>query len=89
MSLGQRTSPMRIRLTDERRERLVRAIQVLFLDEFDETLSDFKSEQILDFFVRELGAPVYNQAIRDAHTFLREKLVDLEGEFYEPESEEH
>jgi uncharacterized protein (DUF2164 family) len=36
--------------------------------------------------VKELGPPVYNQAIRDAHAFVQDKLLDLEGEFYEPES---
>ena len=30
-------------------------------------------------------APVYDKKIRDAHDFLEEKLVDLSGEFYEPE----
>ena len=54
----------------------------------NETLSDFKAGQLLDFFVRELGPPVYNQAIRDAHGFVRDKLEDLEGEFYEPDDTE-
>ena len=48
-------------------------------------MSDSQAEQLLEFFVKELGAPVYNQAIRDAHGFIQEKLTDLEGEFYEPE----
>lgn len=77
--------PMRIKLTAERRERMVRAIQKYFGERFDEPISPFKAEQLLDFFVRELGPPVYNQAIRDAHAFVQEKLTDLEGEFYEPD----
>ena len=79
---------MRIRLTDDRRERMLIAIQRWFRSEFDEELSDFKAGQLLDFFVRELGPPVYNQAIRDAHGFVRNKLEDLEGEFYEPDDPE-
>ena len=71
---------MRIRLDGDRRERMIRSIQGYFDEHFDETLSDFRAEQILDFFVRELGPPVYNQAIRDAHAFIQDKLVDLEGE---------
>jgi uncharacterized protein (DUF2164 family) len=78
---------MRIQLSGERRERVVRAMQRFFADRFDQTLSPFQAEQILDFFVLELGAPVYNQAIRDAHGFIQDKLVDLEGEFYEPEEQ--
>jgi uncharacterized protein (DUF2164 family) len=80
-----KTSRMRIELTDERRERIVRSIRQFFHDRLDQDLSEFQAGEILDFFVGELGAPVYNQAIRDAHAFLEEKLTDLEGEFYEPE----
>jgi len=48
-------------------------------------LSDFQAHRLIDFFLRHLGAPVYNQAIQDARTFLQTKLDDLDGEFYEPE----
>jgi uncharacterized protein (DUF2164 family) len=76
---------MRIRLTDERRARMLRSIRGFFADQLDQEIGDFAAGRILDFFVKELGAPVYNQAIQDARTFLHEKLEDLEGEFYEPE----
>lgn len=78
--------PMRIRLQDERRTRLIDAVKQFFAESFDETLSDFRAEQIIDFFVRELGPPVYNQAIRDAHAFMQERLTDLEGDLYEPDA---
>lgn len=81
-------SPMRIRLTDERRARVLTSMKKYFAESFDEEISDFRAEQLLEFFVRELGPAVYNQAIRDAHSFFEEKLVDLEGEFYEPEASE-
>jgi len=77
--------PMRIRLTEERRERIVRALQNYFSAELERDLSEFQAGVVLDFFVRELGAPVYNQAIQDARGFVQEKLADLEGEFYEPD----
>ena len=76
---------MRIRLTDERRARMLRSIDKFYAERFDEPIGELRAEMLLDFFVKELGAPVYNQAIRDAHGFIQEKLVDLEGEFYEPE----
>lgn len=79
--------PMRIRLDDERRERIVHRLRQLVRERFDEDLSAFRAEALVDFFVKELGAPVYNQAIRDAHGYFGERLADLEGEFYEPESE--
>lgn len=78
-------SPMRIKLSDERRERLVAAIRQFSSEEFDQSLSDFQANRLLDFLIRHLGAPVYNQAIQDARAFFQEKLEDLDGEIYEPE----
>ena len=78
-------SPMRIRLSAERRADLLLAIKQYFAAEFDEPLSDFRAEGLLDFFMRELGPPVYNQGVRDAAGFVQAKLADLEGEVYEPD----
>ena len=78
-------SPMRIALSDERRSQLVSAVRRFLAGELETDFSDFQAQRLLDFFVRHLGAPVYNQAIQDARAFLHEKLSDLEGEFYEPE----
>ena len=79
-------SPMRIRLSRERRERLLRTVKEYFAAEFDEPLSDFRAERLLEFFVRELGPPIYNQGVRDAASFMQEKLGDIDGEIYEREN---
>lgn len=78
---------MRIELSDERRARLVADIQKLFSDELDDDIGELRAGLVLDFFVKNLGPPVYNQAIRDAHGFIQEKLADLEGDFYESDGE--
>jgi uncharacterized protein (DUF2164 family) len=77
---------MRIRLSDERRKTLLRSINQYFEEHFDEPISDFRAQGLLDFFVRELGPPVYNQGVRDAASYVQEKLTDIEGEVYERES---
>jgi uncharacterized protein (DUF2164 family) len=77
---------MRIRLSPERRAGLLRAIKEHFSAEFDEPLSDFRAEGLLDLFVRELGPPVYNQGVRDASSYMQQKLGDIEGEVSERES---
>lgn len=82
-SLMPHQSPMRIRLSPERRASLLRAIKQYFSAEFDDSLSDFRAEGLLEFFVRELGPPVYNQGVRDASSFMQEALADIEGEVYE------
>ena len=76
---------MRIELSGEGRNRIVRSVRRFLDEQLDLELSDFQAERVVDFFVKELGAPVYNQAIRDAHRFIEEKLADLDAEFYEPE----
>jgi uncharacterized protein (DUF2164 family) len=78
-------SLVRIRLSPERRATLLHAIRQHFAAEFDEPLSDFRAEGLLDFFVRELGPSVYNQGVRDASSYLQEKLADIDGEIYERE----
>jgi uncharacterized protein (DUF2164 family) len=77
--------PMRIRLSQERRDRLVAELRGLVSREFDRELSDFQARRLVEFFLRHLGAPVYNQAVQDVRGALQEKLDDLDGEFYEPE----
>jgi uncharacterized protein (DUF2164 family) len=76
---------MRIALSDERRSELISEVRRFLAREYEVELSEFQARGLLAFFVRQLGAPVYNQAIQDARKFLQEKLTDLEGEFYEPE----
>ena len=85
MPQAERDRPMRIRLAPERRDRLVSQLRAVFSREFDSDLSEFQAKRLVDFFVRHLGAPVYNQAIQDARAAVQAKLDDLEGEFYEPE----
>ncbi len=76
---------MRIKLSEERRDRVIRSTKEFFAETFDDELSDYRAQRIVDFFTKELGPPVYNQAIRDAYGFIQDKLSDLEGEFYEPD----
>jgi uncharacterized protein (DUF2164 family) len=85
MATDRSRYPMRIKLTDERRALVLLSVKRLFAEQFDEEISDFRAEGLLDFFVKNLGPPVYNQAIRDALGFMQDKMMDLEGEFYEPE----
>lgn len=77
---------MRIRLAPDRRAALLRALKEHVAAQFEEPLSDFRAEGLLDFFVRELGPPVYNQGVRDAAAFLQAKLADIEGDIYELET---
>jgi len=76
---------MHIRLSDERKVDILRRLTEMYARDFDEDLSTFRAAQILSFFVRALGPPVYNQAIQDARKFMAERLDDLDATFYEAE----
>ena len=73
---------MEISLNDERRSEFLNALQALFAEEFDETLSEFRADAILNLFLNTLGPAVYNQAVQDVRNHLQTKLDDLDGEVY-------
>jgi uncharacterized protein (DUF2164 family) len=81
----QSDSAARIELTDDRRARLLAAIRTRAEEIFDEPVSEFRAQALLDLFLREVGPSVYNQGVRDASAYMQEKLTDLEAEVYEPE----
>ncbi|MEO1028912.1 MAG: DUF2164 domain-containing protein [Pseudomonadota bacterium] len=77
---------MKIELAPERLENLRRQVQRLFAEEFDETLSDFKADAILEAVIAAAGPSIYNQAVQDARAFMQTRLDDLDGEVYIDES---
>ena len=74
---------MRIQLSEERKADILRKLGEMYDHEFDESLSQFRAEQLLEFFMKRLGPCVYNQAIQDARGFMMERLEDLDATFYE------
>lgn len=75
---------MAIPLADDRRDQLLLALEGFYLKEFDEVLSRFRAEQIVDFLLKALGPPIYNQAVQDARGFMQRKLDELDGEVFAP-----
>ena len=78
-------NPLRIKLSSDRRATLIKLLKGFYKENFDEELSEYRAERLLDFFIKQLGPSIYNQAIADARAFIFEKLEDLDVEFYEPE----
>ena len=78
---------MRIRLTEERKQQLVHSIQSYFSEQLDREIGELGARLLLDFFVKELGPAVYNQAVQDSVAFMQDKLIDLDSELYEPDEE--
>ncbi|HIF06570.1 MAG TPA: DUF2164 domain-containing protein [Gemmatimonadetes bacterium] len=76
---------MTFEIDEERKERLISQLQEFFLDQFDEEISPFRAEQVLDFSSEALGPQIYNQAVQDARKYMQQQLDDLDGEVYKTE----
>lgn len=76
---------MAVTLDDTRRTQLIKRLQGFFLEEFDEDLSAFRAEGVLDFFLQSMGPSIYNQGVEDARVYMAKKLEDLDAEIHEPE----
>ncbi|MFG6116538.1 DUF2164 domain-containing protein [Halobacillus sp. MO56] len=66
------------KMKKEDREQVVASIQEYFELERGEQLGSIAAEQLLDFFMKELGPFMYNQGIRDAKGLVEEKVMNLE-----------
>lgn len=71
-----------VELAEDRRERLRAHLQTFFREEFDETLSEFRANELIDLLLRTLGPEVYNQAVQDVRAHFQARLDDLDGEVY-------
>ena len=76
---------MALHLSPERKGRVVGLLREYYLEQFDETLSDFRAEQLIDFFLGALGPQAYNQGVQDARGYMAAKLDDIEGDVYTPD----
>jgi len=72
---------MKIKLTASQKELLRQKLLAIFRDDFDEELSDFKADQILDAFIEKLGPAIYNAAIEDMKIYMMSRLEDLDALF--------
>ena len=71
-----------VELTEDRRERLRAHLQRFFNEQFDENLSEFRANELIDLLLRTLGPEVYNQAVQDVRAHFQTRLDDLDGEVY-------
>lgn len=73
---------MGVELDEDRRSWLIESLRGIHVEEFDEDLSAFRAERLLDFFLEAAGPEIYNQAVQDARKFMLGKLDDLDVEVY-------
>lgn len=76
---------MPIELSEDVTKHAVASIRRYFGEALDLDIGDLKAGLLLDFIVREIGPSIYNSAVGDAQTFLRDRVADLDAICVEPE----
>ncbi len=76
---------MAIELSQEVRKQLRASIKRYALENLEQDIGDLKADMLLEYFLKEIGPTVYNQAISDAQTYLAGRVADLEGVCFEKE----
>ena len=76
---------MTISLPDDARKQSIASIQRYFAEELDQDVGELKAGSFLEFILKEIAPTIYNGAITDAQTYLRDRLTDLDGACSAPE----
>ncbi|APO75365.1 hypothetical protein AM571_CH02557 [Rhizobium etli 8C-3] len=61
---------------------LIARIQHFFEKELDHPVGLLRSELVLDFFAKEIGAAYYRQGLQHAHTAFLKRADDLADDIY-------
>ena len=76
---------MSLTLSDDASKQSIASIRKYFADDLDQDIGDLKAGLVLEFFLKEIGPSVYNSAIADAQTYMRDRVADLDGACSAPE----
>ena len=66
-----------IKVTKEKRDDMVSAIQNYFLKERGEEIGDLAAGLILEFILEELVPEFYNQGVYDSYKYMQDVIEDL------------
>ncbi len=78
---------MAIELKKEVQDRLIGSIRKYFQENMDEEIGDLKALLLMEFFLKELGPAVYNQAVSDAQGVMAERVGELDSVCYASEED--
>ena len=76
---------MPLKLSPEDRTKALASLRRYFAEELEHELGELPAQLFLDFVREEIGPSVYNAAIADAQTYLRDRVVELEDALHAPE----
>ena len=73
---------MKIELDEDKKIEFTKKLMMLFREEFDLDLSEFRAGEVLQLCTDTLCPAVYNQAVQDVRDHMQTKIDDLDGEIY-------
>jgi uncharacterized protein (DUF2164 family) len=76
---------MPLKLSPDARTKALASIRRYFAEELEHELGELPAQLFLDFVIEEIGPSIYNTAIVDAQTYLRDRVVELEDALHAPE----
>ncbi len=79
----------KIELSKEHKEKLRKEIQAFFIDQREEEIGDLQAEMFADLLIEKVGAEIYNQALSDALFWFKNRISDLEVDYYTLEKKEN
>lgn len=69
---------MTIELTKEDHSQAITSIQRYFEENMDEPIGNIAADGLLEFFMREIGPCIYNQAVADAQERMQAQVAELD-----------
>jgi len=66
------------RISDEKRQQAIDDLIYFFESERSEKIGVIAAEQLLDFFLENIGPDVYNRGLSDAKTAIAKRMEDLQ-----------
>ncbi|MDR7317850.1 DUF2164 domain-containing protein [Brevibacillus nitrificans] len=70
------------KMSREQKEYLVHQVQRFFHEQRGEELGNLEAEEMIEFFLKQLGPIFYNLGVQDARKLLQERFASLEDELY-------
>ncbi|WP_019914948.1 DUF2164 domain-containing protein [Paenibacillus sp. HW567] len=71
-----------IKLPKEQRDIITENIRAYFEEERGEEIGHLAADNLLEFFLKELGPAIYNGALSDCRTLVEQRMQSLEEDIY-------
>lgn len=76
---------MSVELPKDTVDKIIGSIRRYFASQLDQEIGELQAKLLFDFLMQEIGPSIYNAAITDAQTYMRDRVADIDGVCFLPE----